>query len=66
MVVASELQDGLGLSASCIPFLEHDDGNRVLMGANMMRQWLPPVEPGDKLSNRHGTKGVVGQVLPDE
>ena len=112
----------LGLSASAIPFLEHDDGNRVLMGANMMRQWLPanecepalvqtglepdddefwcgrnlltayvswdgyafedavvisascaaklacpqPLEPGDKLSNRHGTKGVVGRVLADE
>ena len=112
----------LGLSASAIPFLEHDDGNRVLMGANMMRQWLPPdesepalvqtglepdiadfwcgrnlltayvswdgyafedavvisascaaklacpqpLEPGDKLSNRHGTKGVVGRVLPDD
>src|SRR5256885_3771526 len=24
-----------------------------------------PVEPGDKLSNRHGTKGVVSQILPD-
>ena len=112
---------GLGWSASAIPFLEHDDGNRVLMGANMMRQWLPPaesetaliqtglepddpefwcgrnlltafvswdgyvfedavvisescavklscpqpLEPGDKLSLRHGLKSVVGRVLPD-
>ena len=112
----------LGLAASAVPFLEHDDGNRVLMGVNMMRQWLPadecepalvqtglepdiaefwcgrnlltayvswdgyafedavvisascaaklacpqPLEPGDKLSNRHGTKGVVGRVLADD
>ncbi len=110
---------GLGLSASLIPFLEHDDPNRLLMGANMLRQWIPqaapepalvqtgaepdaawagrnlltayvswgagtfedglvisescarrfdtpyPLRVGDKLSNRHGTKGVVGQILPD-
>lgn len=114
---------GLGLSASLIPCLEHDDPNRLLMGANMQRQWLPyaesepalvqsgnepaapafwcgrnlltafipwggdtyedgiilsesgarrlsnidhQVEPGDKLSNRHGSKGVVSRILPDE
>jgi DNA-directed RNA polymerase subunit beta len=31
----------LGVSASLIPFLEHDDANRALMGANMMRQAVP-------------------------
>jgi DNA-directed RNA polymerase beta subunit len=112
---------GISVAASMIPFLEHDTENRILMGANMMRQWLvppdpepaliqtghepvisafwcgrnlltafiawdaggledglvlsascarrlsypTPVEPGDKLSNRHGTKGVVSQILPD-
>jgi hypothetical protein len=113
----------LGLSASMIPCLEHDDPNRLLMGANMMRQWLPydepepalvqsgyepaapdfwcgrnlltafipwggdtfedgivlsesgarrlgnsdhQLEPGDKLSNRHGSKGVVSRILPDD
>ena len=25
-----------------------------------------PVEPGDKISNRHGSKGVVSYILPDE
>lgn len=112
----------LGLSASMIPCLEHDDPNRLLMGANMLRQWLPyaepepalvqsgnepalpdfwcgrnlltafipwggdtvedgivlsesgakrlsnidhQVEPGDKLSNRHGSKGVISHILPD-
>ena len=29
----------LGFSASMVPFLEHDDTNRALMGINMMRQW---------------------------
>jgi hypothetical protein len=112
----------VGLSASMAPLLEHNDLNRVLMGVNMMRQWLAPpdpepalvqsgnepdapgfwcgrnlltafvswgaenfedsavisascaqrlnyphpVEPGDKLSNRHGIKCVVTRILPDE
>lgn len=127
----------LGSTSVMIPCLEHDDPNRLLMGANMMRQWLPytepepalvqtgnephmpdfwcgrnlltaympwgedtfedgivlsesaakrlsnlhhteirqsdgtlldlyhEVEPGDKLSNRHGTKGVVCRILAD-
>ena len=130
----------LGLSAALIPFLEHNDPSRLLMGANMMRQWLSPsapetapisypneisrvtaspepalvqtgyepnapdfwcgrnlltafiswggdtfedgivisescaarlnfpyaAEPGDKISNRHGTKGVISRILPDD
>jgi len=135
----------LGSNASMIPFLQHDDTNRSLMGMNMVRQWVgvpnpewprdevgvwhnyhseydglkPETEPalvqtgcetddayfwkgynlltafmawdgdtyedglvisesaakrmvqpqgvalGDKLSNRHGYKGVVTRVLPD-
>ncbi len=128
----------LGTTTVMIPCLEHDDPNRLLMGANMMRQWLPyrapepalvqtgneqnapyfwcgrnlltafmpwgedtfedglvlsasaahrlsnlhqgemvwsdgspfdlyhKVAPGDKLSNRHGTKGVVSRIMPDQ
>lgn len=111
----------LGLSAATIPFANHTDANRVLMGANMMRQWYTPidpepalvqtgfeptdpefwcgrnvltaytscrkdtfedaivigrscadrfdfpysVEPGDKFSNRHGTKGVICKIYDD-
>lgn len=111
----------LSLNASFIPFVEHNDTNRTLMGANMMRQWCVPdtpepalvrtgtepaaprfwcgrnmltafmslggdthedgivvsesaaarldfphaLEVGDKLSNRHGTKGVISRILPD-
>ena len=109
----------LGLSASMVPLIEHNDLPRQLMGCNMMRQWLDlgerepalvrsgnepdeawygrsfltaylfwkgmnyedgivvsesaaaklaspdPLDVGDKLSNRHGTKGTVGAILPD-
>ncbi|MCR9183289.1 MAG: DNA-directed RNA polymerase subunit beta [Flavobacteriaceae bacterium] len=33
------------ISASLIPFLEHDDANRALMGSNMMRQAVPLLTP---------------------
>lgn len=122
LVVIDEAPEAtLGLGAAMIPLLEHDAPERLLMGTNMMRQWLRPptpepaliqsgnepdapdfwcgrnlltaflswgaatfedgivlsescaqrlgyprpVEPGDKLSNRHGTKGVVSRILPD-
>jgi hypothetical protein len=120
--VTSAPGSGLGVSVSMIPLMEHDDPNRLLMGANMMGQWVVPTEPepalvqtgnepnapnfwcgrnlltafiswgadtyndalvlsqsaatrlgfphtletGDKLSNRHGTKGVVARILPDD
>ncbi|MDC3338252.1 DNA-directed RNA polymerase subunit beta, partial [Flavobacteriales bacterium] len=33
------------IAASCIPFLEHDDANRALMGSNMQRQAVPLLKP---------------------
>jgi DNA-directed RNA polymerase subunit beta len=33
------------IAASLIPFLEHDDANRALMGSNMMRQAVPLIRP---------------------
>jgi len=35
----------VGVSAALIPFLEHDDANRALMGSNMQRQGVPLLEP---------------------
>jgi DNA-directed RNA polymerase subunit beta len=35
----------IGISASLIPFLEHDDANRALMGSNMQRQAVPLMIP---------------------
>ena len=34
----------VGVSAALIPFLEHDDANRALMGSNMQRQAVPLLE----------------------
>ncbi len=33
------------MSAALIPFLEHDDANRALMGSNMQRQAVPLLVP---------------------
>ena len=33
------------MAASLIPFLEHDDANRALMGSNMQRQAVPTLQP---------------------
>lgn len=35
----------LSVAATLIPFLEHDDANRALMGSNMMRQSVPLISP---------------------
>jgi len=35
----------ISVSTSLIPFLEHDDGNRALMGTNMQRQAVPTINP---------------------
>ncbi len=35
----------VSVAAACIPFLEHDDANRALMGANMQRQAVPLLKP---------------------
>ena len=39
----------VGVSAALIPFLEHDDANRALMGSNMQRQAVPLVIPDPPL-----------------
>ncbi|HVB22437.1 MAG TPA: hypothetical protein VNG51_10865 [Ktedonobacteraceae bacterium] len=122
IIVDERPEASLGLGASMIPFLEYDEPGKLLMGTNMLRQWMVPpdpepayvqtgnepnapdfwcgrnlltafvswgadtfedgiiiseacakrlgyphpVEPGDKLSNRHGIKGLVSRILPDD
>jgi DNA-directed RNA polymerase subunit beta len=51
----------VGLSASLIPFLEHDDANRALMGSNMQRQAVPLIRPDDPIV---GT-GLEGKAARD-
>ena len=49
------------IAASLIPFLEHDDANRALMGSNMMRQAVPIIKPESPIV---GT-GLEGPVIRD-
>ena len=49
------------IAASLIPFLEHDDANRALMGSNMMRQAVPLIQPESPIV---GT-GIENQVAQD-
>ncbi len=70
----------VGVSASLIPFLEHDDANRALMGSNMQRQAVPllnteiplvgtgmegPVAQNSSMVVRAGSRGVVTSVDAD-
>ncbi|MEG1673559.1 MAG: DNA-directed RNA polymerase subunit beta [Bacteroidales bacterium] len=49
------------IAASLIPFLEHDDANRALMGSNMMRQAVPLLRTEAPIV---GT-GIEGQLIED-
>ena len=49
------------IAASLIPFLEHDDANRALMGSNMMRQAVPLMRSEAPIV---GT-GIEGQLIHD-
>jgi DNA-directed RNA polymerase subunit beta len=49
------------LAAALIPFLEHNDANRALMGSNMMRQAVPLLRPEAPII---GT-GIEGQMIRD-
>ena len=56
----------VGISAALIPFLEHDDANRALMGSNMQRQAVPLLQPDVPLVST-GMEGEAvshsGQVM---
>ena len=51
----------VGISTAMIPFLEHNDANRALMGANMQRQSVPLLHPESPIV---GT-GLEGKVAND-
>src|SRR3546814_1249888 len=51
----------VSVAASLIPFLEHDDANRALMGSNMQRQAVPLLRPEAPVV---GT-GLAGRVARD-
>ncbi len=49
----------VSIATACIPFLEHDDANRALMGSNMQRQAVPIIETETPLIGT-GTERTVG------
>ncbi len=59
----------VGISASLIPFLEHDDANRALMGSNMQRQAVPLLNPDTPIVST-GMEGHAaydsGQIMVSE
>ncbi|WP_254919300.1 DNA-directed RNA polymerase subunit beta [Bacillus cereus] len=59
--VAVSSKQPFGIGSCCIPFLENDDANRALMGANMQRQGVPLLNPTEPLI---GT-GIEGRIAKD-
>jgi DNA-directed RNA polymerase subunit beta len=53
-------QQMVSVSAALIPFLEHDDANRALMGSNMQRQAVPLINPKAPLVGT-GMERIVSQ-----
>ena len=51
----------ISIAAGLIPFLEHDDANRALMGANMMRQAVPLLRP----DRPYVATGLEGRAASD-
>ena len=51
----------ISIATSLIPFLEHDDANRALMGSNMQRQAVPVIRPEKPIV---GT-GLEGRAVSD-
>ena len=51
-----------GTSASLIPFLAHDEGNRALMGSNMQCQAVPLISPTSPIVGT-GMEGVIANAM---
>ena len=54
-------QQAISIATSLIPFLEHDDANRAMMGSNMQRQAVPPIRAQVPLVST----GVEGRAASD-
>jgi DNA-directed RNA polymerase subunit beta len=52
----------VSVAAALVPFLEHDDANRALMGANMQRQAVPTLR-AQNAAGRHGHRARRGARL---
>jgi DNA-directed RNA polymerase beta subunit len=68
VVVDHALAMRLGSNASMIPFFEHDDTNRSLMGINMIRQWVGvpnPEWPRDETGARHNYHAAYDGMVPE-
>jgi DNA-directed RNA polymerase subunit beta len=52
----------VGVSAALIPFLEHDDANRALMGSNMQRQAVPLLTSESRRSSARAWRGRRPQL----
>ena len=55
-------QGFISVGSGLIPFLEHDDTSRALMGGGMMRQTLPLIRPREA-AGRHRYGKNRGQIL---
>jgi DNA-directed RNA polymerase subunit beta len=53
----------VSVSAALIPFLEHDDANRALMGSNMQRQAVPLVRPDAPVVGQSWARGWNSRLL---
>jgi DNA-directed RNA polymerase subunit beta len=59
----------ISVATSCIPFLEHDDATRALMGTNMQRQAVPCIKPEQPLVGTGVEAGAAyysGHVIMSE
>ncbi len=52
----------LSIATSLIPFLEHNDANRILMGSNMQRQAVPLIKPECSLVGTGLESKIIGDI----
>ncbi|MHB9133687.1 MAG: hypothetical protein ACYDBB_21700 [Armatimonadota bacterium] len=60
VIVDDRPEAGLGLTASLVPFLAHNNPTQQLMGVNMIRQWIPPANPEPALVQTGNEPAIPG------